>query len=268
MLKRRFRFALAPLVGAVAAAGIAGCSCQEQLSSGAEDGGPIATDDMHISATIEAADDVTVEVSAKVHNGDPLLGPVYSLTGGDAFSACVGMQCKPLARDFSGLLLGEYTAELPYVAETTYTISLSRPVGTNAPNTGVTLPVAFTILAPVLGLRVTDGDRVTVQWSPAGADDVVDVEGEARCDHEDGTRTTRRGPRLAVNVDTGAMVAEVDTILDGRALVPSQSRVLRCDIVIEVVHDRLGTADTRFGGGTVLGRVSRKVTLDYLPSQP
>jgi hypothetical protein len=62
--------------------------------------------------------------------------------------------------------------------------------------------------------------------------------------------------------EDGAMVAEVDAILDGMVFF-SQARVLRCDIVIEVVHDRRGTVDTALGGGAIIGRVSRKVTLDY-----
>jgi hypothetical protein len=122
-----------------------------------------------------------------LHNGDLLLGSHYSLTGGDALSACVRAECRPLARD---LMSQNYDAELPYVAETPYVISLTRQVAASVPNSVVTLPVPFAILAPPLGLRVTDGEHVTVQWSPVGADEVVGIDGEARCDHEDGARTT------------------------------------------------------------------------------
>jgi len=155
-----------------------------------------------------------------------------------------------------------YEAELPYAAETTYTVSLTRGGAANAPNSVVALPVPFTILAPAPGLSVTDGDRVTVQWSPAGTD--VSVWAETGCDHEDGVRSAKRQRRLAVNVSGGAMVAEVDTILAGMIFF-SQARILRCDIAIEVVHDRRGTVDTALGGGAIVGRVSRKVTLDYTP---
>ena len=224
---------------------------------------------MYISANVEAEDDVTAKISVTLHNGDPLFGTSFLLTGGDALSACVGAQCSPLTREPP---FTDYEAELPYAAETTYTISLARAAGASAPNSVVALPVPFTILAPASGLRVTDGDSVTVQWAPAGADDVVDVWAETRCDHENRSLyipvllpSVRRG-RLAENVDSGVVVTDVDTILDsGWALFPWDDPIVRCKIAIEVIHARAGTIDTPFGGGYISGLVSRKVTLEYAP---
>ena len=264
---------LGVIVGPLLATTVAISACDggdtSRSSDGGQDGTPIAARAMYISATVEAEDDVTAKISVMLHEGDPLFETSVLLTGGDALSACVGAQCSLLTRDPGS----EYEAELPYAAETTYTISLTRAAGESAPNSVVALPVPFAMLTPAPGLRVTDGDSVTVQWAPAGADDVVDVWAETRCDHENRSLfipvllPSLRRARLAENVDSGAIVADVDTILDsGWALFPWDDPIVRCKIAIEVIHARAGTIDTLFRGGYILGVVSRKVTLEYAPA--
>jgi hypothetical protein len=231
-------------------------------SDGGEGGAPIAAGALYINATVAAEDDTTAEVSVTLHNGS-LFGNYVLLTGGDALSVCVGAQCSPLTREppFS-----DYEAELPYVAETPYTISLAR-AGANA-NSVVALPVPFTILAPAPDLRVTDGDSVTVQWAPAGTSDTVNV--ETLC-YYDGFSLASLLPRarfgqLATNVDSGTVVTDVDTLLDiGWSFFSRQEPIERCDIRMEIVRGRLGTIDASFGGGFVRGLASRKVRLDYEP---
>lgn len=257
------------LAATLTAAGIAGCHTSDS-SDGGKGGTPIKTRDIYIKVDVEAADEVTAKISAWLNSGDPLLGTYYTLTGGDTLNACVGSVCKPLSHNVL-----KYEADLPYVAETPYVISLSRQVDVSAPDTVVTLPVPFTILAPSAGLRVTDGDVVTVQWSPAGTDNTDHVTNEAHCDHEDGVRNTR-----AANGDAGvngSAVISVDKIIAARPRDPvTQARLLRCDLVLEVVQTRYGTADRRFGGEGiafindkgVVGSVTRTVTLAYTPSQP
>lgn len=263
---RRLRLRI--LASTLLATAVAVSACSDggtSSSDGGERGTPIATSEMQISASVEAEDDVTAEISVTLYDGK--LGTLL-LTGGDALSACVAAQCGPLTRDS---LSSEYVAELPYVAETAFTISLTRATGASAQNSVVTLPVPFTILAPAPGLKVTDGDSVTVQWAPTGADDDVDVWAETRCYHENRSLfipvlmpSVRRG-RLAENVDSGTIVTDVDTILDsGWMLFPWDDPIVRCDIAIEVFHERVGTVDSSLGGG-IVGRVSRKVTLDYTP---
>jgi len=264
---RRLGLIALPLLATTVA--ISACSGGDTASSsnGGEDGTPVTTPAMFISATVEAEDDYTAEISVSFHDGDPLFGTRFQLTGGDALRACVAAQCSALAFDSQR---SAHRADLPYVAETAYTISLTRATGASAPNSVVDLPVPFAILAPAQGLRVTDGDSVTVQWAPAGADEVVDVWAETRCDHQHRSLpvllpSVRRG-RLAENVDTGILVADVDTILDsGWMLLNWDEPIVRCEIAIEVLHQRVGTIDPLFGGGSMLGLVSRKVTLDYTP---
>jgi hypothetical protein len=260
------RFSLAATATAV---GIAGCHTSDS-SDGGPGGTPIKTRDMYVKVEVEAADEVTAKISVWLNSGDPFLGTYYTLTGGDALRACVGSMCKLLRHNVL-----KYETDLPYVAETPYVISLSRQVDVSAPDTVVTLPVPFTILAPSAGLRVTDGDAVTVQWSLVGTDNTDVVTNEAHCDYEDGVRNTR-----GANGDTGingSAVIALDKIIAARQRDPvTQARLLRCDVVLEVVQTRYGTADRRFGGEGiafvgdkgVLGQVTRTVTLAYTPSQP
>lgn len=119
-----------------------------------------------------------------------------------------------------------------------------------------------------------DRDSVTAQWSPAGAAERVSVTGRARCEYEDGVRNTRRAVSLGPNGTSGVATFSVDTMLAATPVAPlTQARLLRCDLVIEVEQQRNGTPDARFGGSGaaflggdgVVGRVTRSVTLDYVP---
>jgi len=268
---RQCRFAKRALVATIPVLLVA-CG-KTDSSDGGPGGTPIRTREMHMTATVEAADEITTKISVRLHSGDPrigdwrlddLFGTDYHLTGGDALDACVGAQCKRLTHD----VLLNYETDLAYVAEMPYTIALSRSVERSAPSSVVTLPVPFTILTPSPGLRVTNGDWVTVQWSPSGANEIVGLVGEARCEHADNLRTTR-ALRLATDVNTGTFVVQVDEILGARPGFPlTQARIMRCDVKIEVAHERRGTVDAAFGGDRIVGAVVRTVTLDYIPTEP
>ena len=155
------RHARLGLLAALAAVTIAGCD-----SSDSSNDIPLGkTSDVSFGVSIEATDDVTAKVSARFYilgAGGPIPTRHFVLNTGDALSACVGAVCQPLTRGPPTT----YVADLPYVAETPCTISLSRQNDVSAPNSVITLPVPFAILAPPTGLPVTDGQQVTVQWSP------------------------------------------------------------------------------------------------------
>jgi hypothetical protein len=197
-------------------------------------------------------------------------------------SACVGAVCEPLTRgpdQFS--YIPSYVADLPYVGETPYTISLARGGDVVAPNTVITLPVPFTILAPPAGLSVTDGQQVTVQWSPRNNGDRANVpfdtngrssvDGEARCYHNGGAQSTRRDALESQRVDTGTATVSVDELFEegyvvGIAPLP-QAPVLRCDIVLQVTQGRNGTIDGAFKHGSFTAALRQSVTIEYTPSQ-
>jgi hypothetical protein len=242
-----------------------GCSSKDS-STGGDDGGPIATGKMHIRAAVEAPDESTVTVSASLHDGK-ILGTEYVLTGGDSLRACVVARCSQLEHDSGLPFAGEdYGAELPHFSLIPYTISFSRSVGANAPSSAVTLPIPFSILAPPPNLRVTDGDMVTVQWSPEGAGEDVQLNVNGICEREDGGHPVFAGPRLAKNVVGGSFVVSVDAMV--RSIDELYGPVKRCEITLVVSHEHLGTIDAAFAGGSIVGRVSRTVMLDYRSSRP
>jgi len=254
-------------LAAAASAAIAGCTSKGS-SDGGEGGAPIATRDMHLSATIEAADDRSAVIGVSLHDGETFLRTEYQLTGGDTLTACIAAQCARLARDRQLPLTGEdYEAALQYLPETAYTISYSRTADASAPASVVTLPVAFAILSPPSGLSVTDGDMVTVEWSPESTDPVR-LSYEVKCTHEDGEQTNYIGT-YARGAAAGSKVVDVDNLLSSVAIfADTAARVARCALLVEIAHERSGTVDAAFAGGRIVGRVTRSVTLDYTPSQP
>ena len=272
------RHARLRLLAALAAVSIAGC----HSSDDSDDVAPWKPSDIFISGLIEAADFETVKVSV----GFVILSPVRDtyrlLNPGDALTVCVGAICRPLQRDPT-LRANEhpYVADLPYVAETPYTISLSQENIVTAPNSVVTLPVPFTILAPPAGLSVTDGQQVTVQWSPPNngvranvpfdTNGRSSVDGDARCDHDGGAQSTRRDALEFQRVDTGTATVRVDELFEeGYKVGPGplpQAPVLRCDIVLQVTEGRIGTIDSAFKHGSFPAVVRQSVTIEYTPSQ-
>jgi hypothetical protein len=204
----------------------------------------------------------------------------HLLSRGDALSACVAAVCKPMTIDADALRSASYVitgktyfAELPFVAETPYTILLSRDGNIIAPNSVITLPVPFAILAPPSGLPVTDGQYVNVQWSPPNAptnNAHASADSSARCAHHGGAQSERRNSIGFQRPDTGTASVRVDEVFEGYVVGPGglpQAPVLRCDVVLEVEQGRNGTLDNAYSGGAIFARITRSVTLDYTPSQ-
>jgi len=259
------RHARLGLLAALAAVSIAGCDSDDSSNDL-----PLGkTSDVNFDVSIEATDDVTAKFSATFYipgAGGPIRRRYFVLNAGDALSACVGAVCKAMTREGR---TESYVADLPYVGETAYTISLSRQNDVSAPNTVITLPVPFTILAPPAGLSVTDGQQVTVQWSPPNNGDAF-VRGNARCDHQGGIQSERARSFADIRPDTGRAIVSVDENFAGsvfRPFPPPQAPVLRCDVVLEVRQPRVGTIDPAFKNGGISAGITRSVMIEYTPSQ-
>ncbi len=159
------------LLAASLALTIAGCDSSNDYSS--DDEAPVvSTSEMRLGASFKANDavfeaDGTVEVTGSLcfpfYGGPTTARPCYLLRQGEALNACVAATCALMTRDPA---IRQYNADLPYIAEAAYTMSFSRRDDVSAPNSVVTMPVPFTILAPPAGFPITDGQTVTVQWSP------------------------------------------------------------------------------------------------------
>ena len=95
MHRIRIRVIASPLLATTVAIGACGGGGTAGSSDGGQDGAPITTRDMYVSANVEAEDDATAEISVSLYDGK-LFGLNFLLTGGDALRACVGTQCSPL----------------------------------------------------------------------------------------------------------------------------------------------------------------------------
>jgi len=266
------------LLAALAAVSIAACDSSDSSDESDESWAP---GDVFISVQVAASDDVSAKVFVTFsvsHAG--VTGPTYHLLNrGDALTACVGAVCKPMTRDDEALrsasfvITGKtYFAELPFIAETPYTISLSRDGNVIAPNSVIALPVPFAILAPPSGLPVTDGQYVNVQWSPPNTptnNAHASVDSSARCAHQGGAQSERRNSVGFQRPDTGTATVGVDEVFEGYVVRPPlpQAPVLRCDVVLEVEQGRNGTIDSAYKHGAIFARITRSVTIEYTPSQ-
>lgn len=241
----------------------------------------LKTSELHISSLLWATDDVTVlalidfwskAVLDTVGDGTVVLGE------GDTLTACVGSVCQPMVRRQTNANYKPYEATLPYVAETAYTISFSRRDDVSAPNTTITMPVPFTILTPPAGLAVTDGQVITVLWSPSGVERDTSASVRAHCDHVSGEQTSR-GLSLFWNLPdrTGSATVNMDQLMSRRAFLtddvnlparePVDPRVVGCRIEIEVSMRRQGIPDSAFQVGYASSAIVRTVSLQYSPSQ-
>ena len=259
------RHATLGLLAALAAATIAGCDSSDSSDESSAD---LRTSEMVIDGFVFATDDVTATVFAYLYY--PAGQKTVSLGGGDAFTACVGSVCKPMAYPATprGPSVMRYEATLPYVAETAYTISFSRGDEVSAPNTAVTLPVSFTILTPAAGLTVTDGQAIDILWSPSGVERDTSVEGRAHCDHPNGEKTDRSAWLHFRSQDTGAITFNMNDIMSKTPVpLPGNPLVVGCRIELEVSTARRGIPDSAFQGGSITSGIVRSVALQYTPSQ-
>jgi hypothetical protein len=116
---------------------VAACDSKNS-SNGGENGTPIRTDQMHISALVSSPDAGSARMSVALGDGK-LFGPQYRLTSGDELRACVAGTCITLTAE--GLDDARYDHSFPYAADTPYTVSLTRRGSpADAPSSSVTLP--------------------------------------------------------------------------------------------------------------------------------
>lgn len=251
---------------------LSGCTSQSS-STGGVGGGPVPTQQMHLDVRIEAKDSSTAVVSARLSDGRAL-GTQYRLDGGDYLRACINAQCRNLRDgfDIADVLFpffpDGYSNGLGFYSDTDYVVSFYRPEGDDAPNTRVTLPPAFDIVYPAANQEVTDGDAVWVEWLPIGRGERIDVDTHTECDHIDGLETTDRKSIGYDGDGDGRELLDIDAVIRDTLDHPiSPTRVHRCQITVQVSHERRGTIDAVFDGGEIKGIVSRKVRLVYYPSR-
>jgi hypothetical protein len=281
------RHATLGLLAALAAVSIAGCHSSDSSDDSSVEPPPtsvapspstvgLKTSEIQFSSLLWATDDVTV--LAMIDFWSRTVSDTVVLGEGDALTACVGSVCQPMVRRQTNATYKPYEATLPYVAETAYTISFSRRDDVSAPNTTTTMPVPFTILTPPAGLAVTDGQAITVLWSPSGVERDTSASVRAHCDHVSGEQTSRGLSLFSHLLDrTGSAIFNMDQLMSRRAFLaddvnlplrePVDPRVVGCRIEIEISMRRQGIPDSAFSKGYASSAIVRTLSLQYSPSQ-
>jgi hypothetical protein len=238
------------------------CGGPKSSSTSGADGGPVPTNRIHISLTVESSDPGIAVVRANLNDGK-LFGESYRLDGGDFLRACVIGVCRNMA-DNDSIFTPDYIARFDYQPDVDYVVSFNRQQGGNAPDSRVSLPPAFTIVTPANGQQVTDGDSVLVTWTPTGAPLSADLTYDAECTFLSGQHGVSFGTLSTDSNLDGRESVRIDPIVDF-ARSNSTSRITRCSIDLIVSHERRGRIDPAFDDGLARGIVSRKVNLDYIP---
>lgn len=228
----------------------------------------IETESMHLFATVIDDGGNNVDVTASVDDGE-IFGASYRLTPSEYFRACVNSDCERLEFDLSYLLLPgagtPYDGSLPSQAGEDYVVSLHRPEYTEATNSNVSLPDYFELLSPIENVTYTDGDSILIRWLPEGIGENVSAKTSANCTHEDGSTSVS----AAGTSDSGEDGEEEISIEDTLAATDlfSESPIQNCSIEVVVTHERRGTIDSVYEGGSIIAQVVRRVFVNYIPLQ-
>jgi hypothetical protein len=250
------------LLTAALIATLQACGGPKSSSTSGPTGGPMPTNRMSMTLSVESSEPGLAVVRANLNDGRAL-ATSYRLDGGDFLEACVIGQCRSMA-DNDSVFEPDYIARLGFQPGVDYVVSFDRRKAQDAPNSRVTLPPDFTIVTPVNHQQVTDGDNVAVSWSPTGAPASVYLLYDADCTFMTGPHGFSFG---SLNVDAnrdGQESFSIDPIVSF-ARTGATSPLIRCSIDVTVRHELPGSLDPAFRGGSAVGIVSRKVTLDYIP---
>jgi hypothetical protein len=239
-----------------------GCGSPKSSSTSGPEGGPVPTNRIAITLTVESKASGTAVVRANLNDGRAL-GDSYRLDGGDFLRACIAGVCHSMA-DNDSVFAPDYIARFDYLPGVDYVVSLDRREARDAPDSRVRLPPDFTIVTPADHQQVTDGESMQVVWSPTGAPARAALSYQADCTFIGGSHSYSGG-RLGEDSDAdGRESVDIDPIVTF-ARSNAVSAITRCSIDVTVSHQLEGRIDPAFHRGTALGIVSRKVNLAYLP---
>ncbi len=136
---------------------------------------------------------------------------------------------------------------------TNFTVSLDRPVGENAPNSNVTLPLGFSIVTPQSAMNFSrSADNIAVSWNTVDDTAAMNVTASLICPGSNtvgfnNTLTTDTGN---INIPAGTFVTAGDN----------------CKIRIVLDRFRPGTIDPKFAvGSQIIGHQKRFVEILSVP---
>ena len=130
-----------------------------------------------------------------------------------------------------------------------FTFALDRPNGTSAPDSTVSLPAPFTMIATASLSRATE--PLVVSWGPAGAPDPVRLNLHSAC---------LTDPAIELYDDPGTY-----TFTPGSYAMHDDVADQACDVTVEVHRVRDGTLDAAFGSGAAYAEQVRSVDIVLEP---
>lgn len=133
-------------------------------------------------------------------------------------------------------------------------MSLERTNNPSMPNSTVTLPQGFAIVAPTQDQVFTTMDDIELTWDPSGYADIMYVDFWFECDAPADTKVVFT--RSRTEADDGMAIYSAAELLDGYDL----DETGECDTNIEVMRSANGILDPGYGeGGYIRARQLRDV---------
>jgi len=237
------------------------CGDPKSSSTSGPEGTAVQTGQMTIDLKVESSESGVAVVRANLNDGR-FFSTSYRLDGGDFFRACISGVCRTMA-DNDSVTSPDYIARFTFQPGIDYVVSFNRQQGQSAPDSRVALPPSFTLVTPANGQNVTDGETVIVEWSPTGAPARVILTSDADCPMPGGSHVYSSHMLGGDTNGDGREPVSIDSIISA-ARQSAPSPITRCSIDLTVRHELDGRIDPAFHGGTAVGIVSRKVSLDYI----
>lgn len=221
--------------------------------------------DIYLKTFLQAYDASTVQVQVRLTDSE-FLGEHYLLNDGDLLVVCVGSDCREMQIEHHHIILPEkYTAELPYWEGEEYVVTLYRSGVENAYESYVTLPENFELSAQEPGTTYTDGDMLSMSWSPVSSKEDVVLTPLVKCKFEDGSGSINPGLIMRDTDKDGYVESSIEEQL-GSTIKNEPYPPLACSIDIEMTYSNEGHVDPMFKGGYIHGNVTRKFRGKYSPS--
>ena len=208
----------------------------------------VQTSGMYARFEANAWGDGVTHASAVLKAGGSGSTTYVSLTGDDRLTVTAGGNELQLDEGSLGAF-HSYDAELPTdAAGTEITWSFQRGDGTNAPNSGCTLPDVSVVLQPLAGATFDPAaDDLMVQWSTQSDGAAVSVSVSGSC---------IEGWDETMGSDYGSVV------IAAGALVESDETETSCEVTVEVTRTKAGQVDAAFEeGGEASCAQTRSVTV-------
>lgn len=222
--------------------------------------------DLHSSgfyADIEvySAGNSQTNVWVRLSTGSGFDADEIDLSAGDRLVVAAGGFRKSLVAD-SGVYLASFNIDEGGID---YVVTLERNRDVDMPNSVVTLPPRFDIVAPDAGELFNAGDIFNVAWAPSSGSGQVTVSYAGDCVSAASRSQIHFGREFVVD-DTGAHSVQVNSVLDVFGDHSEFDRGSICSAQISVERKNIGTLDPNYGkGGTISAAQTRTVGVQIRP---